>query len=221
MKILFLSICLFLSTALLAEKNKWVLLEKENKIQLYSGTKDINDIYPYKARVWVPFTIPEIFAVFIDTKRKHQWIPRLKTSWAEDVPNNKASRIEYAEVLMPFPFDNREVLVQVDTIIEGSLDKIRLHCRSVQNDRIIKKGNIRALVYPSNLTLTWDETKKETLLEVVSFTDPQGYIPTWVVNLFQKSEALTMAQALIKQLKKKLYSDEEIERIRRNLKELK
>ncbi len=220
MKFLLFSICLLISTSLYAEKNKWVLLEKENKIQLFTGTKDINDIYPYKAKVWVPFTIPEIIAVFLDTKRKKQWIPRLRTSWAEEVPNSKASRLEYAEVLMPFPFDNREVLVQIDTIIEGSLDKIRLHCKSVQNERIIRKGNIRALVYPSNLTLTWDKEKKETLLEAVSFTDPQGNIPTWVVNLFQKSEALTMAQALIRQLRKNLYSKEEIEKIRLQLKEL-
>jgi hypothetical protein len=217
MKTLLISICLFLSNPLHAEKNKWVLLEKENNIQLFSGTKDINDIYPYKAKVWIPFTIPEIIAVFLDSKRKKQWIPRLKTNWIEEDLNSKGSRIEYAEILMPFPFDNREVLVQIDTIIEDGQNKIRLHAKSVQNKRIIKKGNVRALVYPSNLILTWDKTKKETLLEAVSFTDPQGHIPTWVVNIFQKSEALTMAQSLIKQLKKNLYSKEEIEKIRLSL----
>ena len=65
--------------------------------------------------------------------------------------------------------------------------------------------------------MTWDPNLKETLLETVSFTDPRGHIPTWVVNLFQKKEALTLAQSLIRQLKKNLYSIEDLNKIRNEL----
>lgn len=218
MRMLFISFILLFSGPTFSSANEWVLLEKEDKVQLFTGTKSINGIFPYKAKVWVAFTIPEILAVFLDAKRKVEWIPRVKSTWVEKIPNSPpGSRVEYGEVLIPWPFENRDVLVRVDTVIDESVNKVKLHVSSIQNERVIKKGNVRAIVYPSNLTMTWDPKTKETLLEAVSFTDPRGNIPTWVVNLFQKTEALNLVQLLIKQLKKNIYSQENLNEIRSEL----
>ncbi len=196
---------------------EWTLVEKQDKIQLYSGSKPIDDIYPYKAKVWLPYTIPEILAVFLDSKRKKEWVPRLWETWIENESIKTGTRIEYAEILIPWPFQNRDVLVKIETKVFEDINHIVLLATSVQNDRIIKASAVRAIVHPSRLTLKWDPIKKETSLETVAFTDPRGYIPAWIVNLFQKTEAVNLVESLRKQLAKNLYSKEYLLEIKEGL----
>lgn len=170
--------------------------------------------------MWVNHTIPEILAVFLDNKRKGEWVPRLIVSWAEDDLKNLGDRIEYGEVLVPWPFSNRDVLVKIETQVIDSINNVRLFAYSVQNNRIIRQRNVRAIVKPSDLIMSYDPKTKETLLETISFTDPGGYIPKWLVNLFQQGEAKNLALGLKKQLEKKLYSKEELELINKGLKKI-
>ncbi len=156
-------------------------------------------------------------AVFLDSKRKKEWVPRLWETWIENDSTKTGSRIEYGEVLVPWPFNNRDVLVKIETKVVGNINHVILLAASVQNDRIIKDSAVRAIVHPSKLALIWDAEKKETLLETVSFTDPKGYIPAWIVNLFQKTEAITMVESLRRQLAKNLYSQKQIEEIEQGL----
>lgn len=167
--------------------------------------------------MWVPHTIPEILAVFLDNKRKKDWIPRLWINWAEDDPKILGKRIEYAEVLVPWPYYNRDILVRIDTQVSQNTNNVKLFAYSVQNDRIIKKSNVRAIVHPSDLNLSYNDKTKETLLETISFTDPGGYIPKWLVNFFQKDEAKILSLRLRSQLSLNLYNEKELSHIRSGL----
>lgn len=79
---------------------------------------------------------------------------------------------------------------------------------------------MRAIVHPSDLLIIWDPIKKESLLETISFTDPKGYIPTWIVNLFQKGEAIQLTKSLSKQLEKNMYSKKQLKEITIGLKRI-
>lgn len=168
--------------------------------------------------MWTEHTIPEILAVFLDNSRKKEWVPRLWVSWAEDDPKHLGNRIEYGEILVPWPFHNRDVLVKIETQVIDSINQVRLLAQSIDNERVIKEGIVRAIVHPSDLILIYDPKKKETLLETVSFTDPRGYIPAWLVNLFQKGEAKSLAEGLRKQLKRNLYTKKQLAEIQKGLK---
>ena len=141
-------------------------------------------------------------------------------SWSEDDPKIPGVRVEYGEVLVPWPFSNRDVLVKIETQVIDSIDNVRLYAQSVQNDRIIKKSAVRAIVHPSDLIIIWDPVKKESLLETISFTDPKGYIPSWIVNLFQKGEAIQLTKSLSKQLAKKMYTKKHLKEIETGLEEI-
>lgn len=208
------------ATVYASETQEWELLEKSPRLELYSGTKSVNGVFPYKARMITSHTIPEILAVFLDNKRKTQWVPRLRVSWAVDDPKVLGHRIEYGEVLVPWPFNNRDVLIKIETQVIDSINNVRLLAYSTQNERIIKKSNVRAIVHPSDLLMSYDPTTKETILETISFTDPGGNIPKWLVNLFQKGEAKKLSEQLRKQLKKKLYSEKELNEIKKGLRKI-
>lgn len=185
---------------------QWSLLVEKEDLKIYRGSVQKNNVFPVRADFYSKFAVKDVLAVLLDADRKTSWVPKLsKLEVLRQISGSKW--IEYAEIDVPWPCQNRDLIYEVELKINEDFTYAEATFRSVDNDKIINKDNIRALIYPSRFIFKWDKEKQKSLIKTESFVDPQGAIPKWIVNHFQKKQSVKLAQKLIKQLEKKYYTN--------------
>ena len=205
-KTLFFIIC-FLPTFLVFGTTNWELLVDKPDLKIYRGSSQKNNVFPVRADFESNFPVKDVLAVLLDAKRKTSWVPKLsKLEVLRKI--TKTKWVEYAEISVPWPCKNRDLIYEVDMKINEDFSQVIVHFQSVDNDEVINPENIRALIYPSEFIFsTSPENKNHSFIKTETFVDPRGDIPKWIVNLFQKSQSVKLARKLIKQLEKKYYGN--------------
>jgi len=210
----YLAFLLFFSFQVPADnKFDWELIVNRNNLQVYRGTKQKNNIYPIRGDFKTNYSPADVMAIMLDIKRKPEWLPKLtRTKLIKRL--GPQSWIEYAEIDVPWPCQNRDIVFQIDMKFNANFSKVTIGLKSVQNDLILNKNNIRALIYPSTFLVTLNNHSQQTLVQSQSFVDPRGSIPRWIVNLFQKTQTIKIAQSLQKRLEEKLYPQISIKKLK-------
>ena len=188
------------------QKPDWKLIVDQDDLKVYRGTKQKNSIYPIRGDFYTNHTPAEIVAVLLDIPTKPKWLPKLtKTKLVKKF--NSTKWIEYAQIDVPWPCRNRDIVFELNMDINPDFSKVIFRLKSVDHSIVYNKSNIRAIVYDSTMVITYDAKTEKSFIQSESFVDPKGYIPRWIVNLFQKRQTINIAKALVEQLDKKLYAD--------------
>ena len=196
---------ILISFAYSQKTDNWELIVDQDELKVYRGKREKNNIYPIRGDYHTPHTPAQVVAVLLDIVNKPKWLPKLaKTRLIKQFDSRRW--IEYAEIDVPWPCRNRDIIFELSLDINDDFSKAVFHLKSVLNDTVYKKSNIRAIVYESKMIITYNQQTKKSFIQSESFVDPKGSIPKWIVNLFQKSQTIKIAKALTKQLNKNLYS---------------
>lgn len=93
--------------------------------------------------------------------------------------------VVHVEIGLPFPISNRDYVYRAKArrSADGS---VTVHLSSVQHSKAPEPSGIRANLIDSYYRLM-PLGKNKTRVEVEIHTDPKGWLPTWLVNLIQKS----------------------------------
>ncbi len=129
---------------------------------------------------------PEAIASVLDDNRRHpEWIPYLKESRQLQALSDR-ERLEYNLFDAPWPASNRDFVFRVRAT-SGNGRRVRLYRMRSESSPLMpeREGVIRGVLHEGRFTLT-RLPSGETEVELLFQADPKGWIPRWIVNLFQR-----------------------------------
>ena len=121
-------------------------------------------------------------AVLTDIKNHTNWV--YKTIKSELLRQNGAENIfYYSEVNAPWPFDNRDLVMQMNIQQNPQNKVMTVNVNNVDDYMPVKKNIVRI----SFLHVTWTVTplnNKQVKVEYQIQVNPGNGVPAWLVNLF-------------------------------------
>ena len=193
MKILFtyLGIILFLFSGFvitenvnaitLADGNEWELRKDKNDIKVYTRSNANSGIIEYKAITTTHAKISKLIEIINDVENFPVWMPNCESaSVIENI--NDSLRIDYLITDVPWPMDDRDVALEVRTIT--NTDKHYEVLIKAVPKAIPEEENIKRIKIAKG---KWElKRNDDNTIEITYqfYGDPEGNIPSWIINLF-------------------------------------
>lgn len=201
MKQITLVLCLFfMATAAQATKPDWKQIKVKTGITVYKAKMPGTKIVAFKGKTVMDSPIKKIIWVLADREHRHDWVDRLDINDELEIIS-PTERIIYQSFKMPFLISNRDMVYKSVLSKDKKTGVYTLHMQSVKHTKSPKTIGVRAELINSKYVLTpITNNKTEVTVEILS--DPKGLLPTWLVNLVQKSWPYKTLKALRAQAKK-------------------
>lgn len=194
-----LSLMMLISTAW-ATKPNWEQIKVKDGITVYKAKMPGTKIVAFKGKVVMDAPIKKIIWVLADREHRRDWVDRLDINEELEIIS-PTERIIYQSFKMPFIISNRDMVYKSTLSKDKNSGVYKLHMESVKHEKSPKTIGVRAELINSNYIMTpITNNKTEVVVEILS--DPKGLLPTWLVNLVQKSWPLKTLRALRNQVKK-------------------
>jgi hypothetical protein len=205
--ILILALCSFSSLskeALIHSKSAWKLESNEGGINIYTLKMEANGVIPLKTEVLVSQRVEQVIAVLDDNNRRHEWAKRFKGSHLIK-RISPYEKIIYTRADFPLWFEDRTAIIHVKIEVSKDLKTITIFGSSIRGVNTKQfPPYTRAEVYDSSILL--ESLNQGTRITIISYSDPKGSIPNWVVNLLKEKIAVQTLVRLREQIKKNLYT---------------
>lgn len=203
MKIFTLLISLFYTLQSVAD---WKLIKEEKNIKIFTIEKE-SSIIPFKSEMTIPFRIEEVIAVLGDKVRRKSWIKELE--YTRLIKINEYDLLEYNRFSLPFWFSDRSTVTSIKIKISKDKKTVTIHVSSIKNSHFSEKtSSVRATIH--NGTITLIDKGDKTFISAITFIDPGGVIPHWLVNIITKNIAFKSLVDLKKRVALKLYTKKEL-----------
>jgi hypothetical protein len=185
-----------------APKFDWKVASQKKGVIIYKAEKDEKSgIIPIKFQTDLDYPPSRVLAILADSSRKIEWIPKLQSARTVKLIN-ETKRVEHTIYNSPWPFDNREFLIQIDSYVDLKKREIISELHSINLPELPPhKDNVRGSTYYGKVVVQGREPGK-TFLEMTLLADFKGNIPTWIVNIVQGSWPKNMVKNIKKQLAK-------------------
>lgn len=199
----------YCANQLIDTPEKWTIESSDNGINTYTLVKPMNGIIPLKTEMIVPYNIEQVVAVLDDNNRRNEWAENFKSSHLLE----KLSLYEkyfYTRVEFPLWFEDRTAVIHVKIKVSDDLNTVTIYGKSAVHTKSDQyTTHVRAQIYDSSIKL--ERLKNGTRITMISYSDPKGAIPIWIVNLLKENIAINTLEKLKIQLKKNLYSQAELD----------
>lgn len=188
--------------------DKWEEIKVEDGITVYKAEVPGTKIVAFKGKVVMDAPIKKVIWVLADREHRREWVDRLDINEELEIIS-PTERIIYQSFKMPFIISNRDMVYRSILKKNEKEGSYKLHMESVEHEKAPKSIGVRAQLINSNYKLRpISENKTEVVVEILS--DPKGLLPTWLVNLVQKSWPLKTLRALREQVKKDYVKEYEV-----------
>jgi len=159
----------------------WHMVKSANNIKVYTSNVPEYPVKGIRAEVIFDAPIDRVLKIAMDVNHYPNWIYKCKTSvLAKQV--SKQELIYYQVTDAPWPVDDRDQY-SVTKLSKHADGSYWMHSHTLPNYGAEVEGNVRV----KNGKATWyfvtlpnGKTKGEYEL----FFDPEGNIPSWIINLF-------------------------------------
>jgi uncharacterized protein YndB with AHSA1/START domain len=179
---------------------KWHLTDDRDGIQVFACQEQDLGTVSVRGEGWLDAPPEQVFQVMADNDHASEWMPMVIDK--HTLRQISASeRLEFTRIDMPWPLSDRYFVNQgrVEYLPKGA---IRLSIRSTDDAYPNPQDLVRATLHYSEFLLTPDPTGQRTKLTLEVNSNPNGAIPTWLVNTVQKSWPRDFMMSLKKQLQK-------------------
>ena len=139
--------------------------------------------------------------VLLDDDRAPEWVDSLAESRVVKV-NSPYDYIEYNHIAMPAFIRDREFVTHVTMGVERDKQQAYIKSEPADDGAVAHRAKIIRGTLSGFYELKAIDGGKHTLLTIELHSDPKGWIPAWVVNLFQKDWARETIGGIRKQVKK-------------------
>lgn len=167
------------------ESEGWVKIGTEEGITTYKKDIDQGDV-AFRGEINIPTSILKIAGVLDNPKIRKEWIDALvDTKVVRE--HDRLHRVEYNHTAVPWPFQDRDFVYQVDIDVEKSPRSMNLKMKSVVDPQTPEiSGVVRGALRYCNYYIAELEPEKLTRVVVEVALNPMGAVPKWLVNLNQK-----------------------------------
>jgi hypothetical protein len=183
-----------------ADKYEWKEIHDKDGIKVFRKSVEGSKIVAFRGVALVDAPVGKVLHVIADNDHRTDWVDRCYISTVlEQV--SPWEFVVYAGYKLPGLFSNRDYVYRgkAFTRKDGS---VYVHIKSEEHAKAPPTIGVRAWLNKSVYLLTPVEGGKKTLIDVEVHTDPKGSMPTWLINLVQKSWPYKTLAAIRKQVQK-------------------
>lgn len=180
----YLLFCFFIISSLTpaAAQENWKLSSNSEGIQVYTRPVTNSKVKAVKVICTIAAAPTQLVAAILDIQTCKDWVYHSK----QNMLIKQISPLEliyYSEVDVPWPAENRDYVVHIETTQNPQTKVITINSPCIPGYVAEKEGVVRINHSAGRWTITpagKNQTKAEYVLEV----DPMGDIPAWLTNLF-------------------------------------
>ncbi len=203
---------------------KWELFDEEDGVKCYRRDVAGTNVVALRGEGFVQAPIQRVASVIIDRKRSPEWIDRLvRTKVLRELSETES--INWNHIKTPTPLKDRDFVFKTTLSTDPANKKVLIKYHSV-TDKLAPETDhyVRGHFQAGKFELTAVERTgkdgkkvKGTLVVAEVLVDPRGSVPTFIVNMVQKSWPHKTLTALRKQVAKPDIKDDKrvVERLTR------
>jgi len=197
-----------------AHSQEWQHSEIDKNITIYTRSYEDSKFNAFKAVAIIDQSIESIFAVISDPKSCPLWVDNCIESYnfvnhQQENPQFK-NRYGYALSHLPWPFKNRDLIVNIVTSNNPDTNEITITMSSDKD--LISDTNKAIHITDSHAKYILRPIKKnQTEFIWMQHTEPAGELPAWLVNSMIIELPLKSTAKLQEVAKMKKYQDAMIE----------
>lgn len=197
-----LLVLLISTVALSGEANhkalEWNPLYKVDGIQLYVSKRSSPSYFMARGEIEADFF--HLLAIFVDLSRRTEWVKNLKK--VEHIEGKlDENPVLYSQYHMPWPVKDRDVVIRSEIVKDYQTPSVTLSFKSGPHPRYPERGNHIRIAFTEGRISFSKSSENKVYINYMMSTDPGGWIPGWVNDLFIKTVPLKTIEALKEQLK--------------------
>lgn len=188
---------------------KWEMFDEEDGVRCFRRDVKGSDIVALRGEGFVAAPITRVASVLVDRNRAHEWIDRLaRTKMLRHISETES--INWNHIKTPTPLKDRDFVFKTILSTDPAKKKLMINYFSVTDPLAPETDDyVRGSFKSGKFELTAvertnkDGTKTrgtQVIAEVV--VDPRGSVPTFLVNMVQKSWPHKTITSLRKQVAK-------------------
>lgn len=197
------ALLLLISPLLITAQKEWKLKKDSDSVKVY--TKDSESGFKsFRGVTLIDAPISNIVNLIWDVNSVKTYTESAKEVFLIDSTGSN-KKVQYTETKLPFPFDNRDIVMDIefmkDTITSGYLLSMNSNPKAYPDqDGIIRIQNIQGyyrfeIMANSQIQLTYEMN-----------VDPAGSLPAWLVNMKVIDEPFKTLLALRNLCKEQRYN---------------
>lgn len=176
-----------LQIAAYASAGDWEMMSDEAGLKTYRKEVEGSPVVAFKGETEINASVPVVMQILSDPTLRKEWIAHLKES-TNLKQVSKSERIEYNHTGAPWPLKDRDFVYTVKADLDNEKKECRILLQSIEDANYPPKSDkVRGQIVFGQYIVRAIDGGKRTWLSVEIQADPKGAVPTWVVNLFQKS----------------------------------
>lgn len=179
--------------------SSWEKIDDEEGIRVFRKEVAGSSVVAFRGEATLEAPIEKVLWVLGDNTHRTEWVDRLEKSVVLE-KKGPYEYIVYQHFSLPFPASDRDYVYRGKATRDKS-GVVTLLLESVTHPKAPATVGVRANLIKSRYLLT-PKGKNRTFVVVEVHTDPQGSIPSWLVNLVQKSWPMKTLRNLREHLKK-------------------
>lgn len=191
--------------------NNWELVQSKDGITTYRKSFKDSPVKGVGGAALIDASPSKIIWVLMDHDHKDQWVDKFSQSRTLENPSLLTS-IQYAAFQMPVFVDDRDFVYRYDFRYDPDIKAIVVDVKSVVHKDApeSKSVGVRGEIVMGVYRLYELDNGRKTYVEVEYLADPKGLLPTWIVNLVQRTWPDKTLEGLRRQVKKPFVKDHPI-----------
>lgn len=192
---------LFFTNIAHAADASWETLSVDDGFTTQRKVVPGSDMFAFRGEMVTDVSIAELMTVFLDTDRRKDWVDKFESS-SDLSADGEFSKTYYIRFNLPYPITDRDYVLSAVGKIDDANRVVTTLIKSVDH----QKAPVDDCCVRANALGTFYRFAQlpngKTKLEVEVHTDPKGSLPSWLVNIIQKSWPRKTLQALVREAKK-------------------
>ncbi len=175
----------------------WKEIEDDKGIKVYKQELPGSSIFAFRGVTVIDAPLEKILWVIADNQHRTQWVDRLKKSAVLE----KKSAFDF---VLYQHFGAPAIVSDRDFVFRAKASRLKngavnIDIKSVTHPKAPPTVGVRGHLHHSSYTLKREGEK--THVDVTVHMDPRGSLPTWLVNMIQKSWPMNTLSALADHVK--------------------
>jgi len=196
-----LGLFLFALVALSPQAHAWDVIMTEAGVTVAQKTMPNSSLMAFRGEGVMDVPIGTLVGVLLDDSVATEWVD-LQAEHTVIRQPSESKKIIYEQYDLPFPIDDRDYVLSELISYDDANWVFSLNFESVNDpSRPVSDCCVRAMAYRTFWRLTKVDDQY-TKVEVEVFTDPKGWLPSWLINMIQKDWPWKTISGLVKRAKK-------------------
>lgn len=187
-------------------QTQWNLKKEKDGIAVYTAKLEDSKFKSIRVVCQFQASLSQLVAVLMQPSLQPEWV--LATKQAHLVKQISGARIYYyAEAALPWPMNNRDMVIDLQMSQDPSSKLLTIHANSIDNILPLKEGKQRVPLSQATW-LVQPLPNNRMNIEYQIKIDPGGGIPPWMVNLFIAKAPYESFKILSKLLSDKRFANQ-------------